>query len=300
MGLSYSETSMIAMLIVMIICQAQGQKQPSETVAIYEPQFDHMSEQLKILNDTMIQNSNTFIDRMDALQNFLAQHFEVQNETFYNLQAMFNASLFDHFYHQNLTFMWQMERIKIQTARNANKLQVISDQLTDTNLYMQTLNESSYAANAKLTEIQISSSDTADELKETGPIVNAINKVNTAVDTISTTVDSINTIIDAIQLWTEGSQYSEEQAQTQLLTTISEELSAGAFNRKVREAIALERWMVKAPTTQAIQVDLDMCEYDPFGIGFINCNGMEVEFMQMETVEIFAIPIPENNITDTN
>jgi len=238
-----------------VICSlstAAAQVQPQVTAAIYEPQFTQFDDNLIIANDYLYEVNKSIID-----VNKTAVH--------------------------NETFSEEMERIKVAVSRNANKLQLILEQIELSNSYLKSINASNNAINA-------SSAETASDLSATGPILAVLEKINTASDTISTFVDTIKTAVAAISAFTEGAQYTEAQKQTALLTRIADQLEAGIIREKCLAAVSEEQWIISVEETLALQIDLDFCEYDPLGVGPINCNGLEMEFTTLQGANMIPLP----------
>lgn len=117
--------------------------------------------------------------------------------------------------------------------------------------------------------------------------------------TIADAIDIVHDVIEAVSVVIQGIQQTT-------LSGILAALQAGAFDAKVMAAIAEARFEVRSPdltvgemtmtSAETVEILFDACEYDPFGFGPINCDGMEtIEFnaqgLISESIRLDAVQI---------
>lgn len=124
------------------------------------------------------------------------------------------------------------------------------------------------------------------------------DKFGEVIEKIDATVSSISGILELIQTITEAVQAFISSAQTASLAAILaaiEETNVllAAFKAelpaKVLATIAATPFNMEAPGLVTAAFEGDLCEYDPFGIGPVVCEGAEAEGLSIPTLSLIPI-----------
>jgi len=116
-----------------------------------------------------------------------------------------------------------------------------------------------------------------------------LDKVNEVLSTINGAVGAIDTVLSGINTLLSGTQSTALASiakSTATMATLMGDLVDGGLRKSVLEVIAETEFVVNAETLQAAELLMDACEYDPLGIGPINCNGLEGVQFEIEGVNL--------------
>lgn len=121
-------------------------------------------------------------------------------------------------------------------------------------------------------------------LTRLGPIETDISDILISLGEVSSSTGATATLVEEI-----NGQLTEVDAllttSNEILTTIEAKMPLGTLIERLnREVHGIE-----VVNLDFAQIDLDLCEYDPLGIGPINCEGLESEAGTLQGVTFTAV-----------